>query len=157
MFHYLGLFNGLHLFRVKDNAINDVLMWYQHGAINRKNIEAFPPLNYLEIYLTNDESYQLTIGNKYYISIKKGNIEVPFGADKHVPRWYKPMRQTISTETINEIYKRQVKIIPIEEKEVKFDIEEDTIDHYTAKVTIEVEETSEDEEDEDEDEEEETL
>lgn len=106
MFYFLRHDKKHWWFRVTDTAIDDVLKWYQRKEISKENILSFPLLQTLEISLLNPYNYELSIGKQYYISIKQNSIAFVFKPNQYIAKWFRPVKQAISSETIKEIYQR---------------------------------------------------
>lgn len=104
MFYFLKSADGMCNFRVRDNAIKDVLSYYQKGQIDRKNILSFAHFKILEISLNNPNDYELKPGHNYNLYIVNNNIEFVFNKDQYIPRWFKAPNVVISATTLNDIY-----------------------------------------------------
>lgn len=104
MFYFLKSVDGICNFRVRDNAIKDVLSYYQKGQIDRKNITSFAHFKILEISLNNSNDYELKPGHNYNLYIVNNNIEFVFIKDQYIPRWFKAPNVVISATTLNAIY-----------------------------------------------------
>lgn len=110
MFYFLRQDQKHAWFRVTDDAINDVLKWYQRKEISKANILSFPLMQTLEISLMNPYNYELSVGKQYYISIKQNSIAFAFKPDQYIAKWFRPMKQTISSETLAEIYSQSTQL-----------------------------------------------
>lgn len=137
MFYFLKSAGNQWNFRVRDNAIKDVLSYYQKGQIDRQNILSFAPFKVLEITLTNTNEYRLNPGQNYNLYIVDNNIEFIFREDQYIPRWFKAPNITISTNTLTDIYLTNNNNDHLINDTSDIDIFEiapfeTVIDHYTA-------------------------